>query len=344
MPPFNEHLRSSARKRRGLLEPKESREMKTAKFTNPEKNPAIPRSWLVTQLSAFATSLGRAIITPFSSLIIILIIGIALALPTGMYVLLQNIRAVSGSWNKNVQISLYLKKNISTKETQNLLQKLRSNPDVTQVRYISPDDGLKEFQKNSGFSNLLSEIKQNPLPAVVLIQPKLSAESEAPITQLVETLKTMPEVEIAQLDTDWVKRVYYLINLGEKALFVLFILLGMGVVLIVGNTIRLFTQVHLKEKSLLKSLGEIDNFEHSSFSYIGIWYGLFGSFAAWGIVQFILSLLQNSVQKIAATYGSDFYLQGLDTHDGMILLVIGTSLGLLGSLFAVIKHYITQNQ
>lgn len=295
-------------------------------------------SFFLKHLQSCIIGLGQLFHKPLSSITTIIIIGIALALPFGFYILLQNVRSVSNQWDKGTQITLYLKKNTSTNRTQELLNQLQTNQNIVSVKYISPEDGLKEFQETSGFGNILSEFSENPLPGVILVQPQIALQSEANIAQLVATLEKLPEVDSAKLDENWIKRLYYLIDLSEHLVSALLLLFGIGVVLIISNTVRLSTQVSLKEihNSKFANLDEI--MLHRSQLYTGIWYGIFGSAFACLVIQLVIWWLQNPVHNLAYTYGSDFILQGITFRDCVILLFSGTILGLISSWLAVLRH------
>jgi cell division transport system permease protein len=294
--------------------------------------------YFLRHIHAAVISLDRIIRTPISSLMTICVIGIALAMPAGLNVLLQNVRSLSAGFNKGVQISLYLKKNVATAHIDELVRVIEQNPNVAKVLYISPDEGLKEFQQASGFAGVLDDIKDNPLPAVVVVQPRLKLQSPETITQLQIALRQLPEVEFLQLDMEWVKRLYYFVELGERMVLALFTLFGLGVVLIVWNTIHLSMQSVRQETIILKLVGANNAFIRRPFLYTGLWCGLLGGLPAWYLVNLMLWWLQEPIVHIARSYGSNFYLQNLDIKSGLILLVASMFLGWCGSWLAIARH------
>jgi len=287
-------------------------------------------------LRACLASLGRLTKTPFASLLTIAVIGIALALPATLCVMLQNTQNLTHNWkNNSTQISVYLKTNISQSRTQDLLHQLRTNPEIANVAYISPQRGLKEFSQILGNQKVIDVLHKNPLPGVILVSPILSMHSSLAINQLLDTLKHLPEVDNAQLDLQWLQRLHNIINLAQQSVLALAFLLGIGVLLIIANTIRLTTQNERKEISILQLVGATNSFIRRPFLYAGIWYGLFGGLIAWILVSIILWWLKTPVAKLASSYNSDFYLQSLTVSSTLNLLISGIFLGLIGAWIVI---------
>lgn len=300
------------------------------------------KNWLVTcflhHINAAFLSLDRLICAPISSLLTIAVLAVALSLPVGLEVLLQNAKFLSQNWDRGTQISLYLKMGATDKDAQSLVKQLQSSPSIAAVEYISPQGGLDTLQKSIDVSDILRQLKTNPLPAVIVLTPQASLTSPAAINALLEEVQQLPLVDNTRLDKLWVERLYYLLDLGRHCLLALFVLFGMGVILIVGNTIRLAMQNAHKEITVLKLIGATDAFVRRPFIYTGFYYGVLGSVLAWVIVTGALFWLNAPVRQLALSYASDFTLQGLPFIDIVILLGIGGALGLIGAWLAVGKH------
>lgn len=294
--------------------------------------------YFANHLHAVISSCGRLTRTPLATLMTLIVIGVALALPTGLFVLLQNIKTVSQGLNDSSQISLYLKMDVPANQIQNLMQRLRQQPDITAVKYISPQQGLAEFKLQTDFQNALSQLKENPLPPVVLVQPDSAFASPAPLNQLLQNLKKLPEVDVAQFDMQWIKRLYAIIDLSKRIVYAIGTLLGLGVLFIIGNTIHLTLQKYRREIEVFKLVGATDTFIRRPFLYTGMLYGLLGSLVAWFLVSILLWWLATPVKSLAALYGSHFLLQNLSLSSSLILIAIGIILGLIGAWLAVGKH------
>ena len=296
------------------------------------------RVYLLRHLQVFFYSLGVLSRSPFATLMTTAVIGIALALPSGLHVVLQNAQQLSGGWDGAAQISLFLKRTVPEDEANRLARQIQNLPEVASVNYISRSEALQEFQRLSGFGDALQALKDNPLPSVLVIHPTANASTPAATEKLLQRLQAYPPVDVAQLDMQWVKRLYVIMELVRRGVVVLAALLALAVLLVVGNTIRLAIQNRRDEIVVMKLIGGTDGFIRRPFLYTGFWYGLFGGVIAWLLVSLSLSILRDPVERLTGLYQSQFELSGLDiTTTGML---IGTSilLGLAGSWLAVGRH------
>ncbi len=295
-------------------------------------------AWLSRHLQTLVGSLGRLSQQPLASLLTILVMGIALALPACLNVLVKNAQAASGSWERALDVSVYLKTSVDSDATTRLVDKLRQRSDVKAVQLIRAEDALKEFREHSGFGEALDALSDNPLPNTVVITPTESAASPQQLEILSVELRKLPEVDVVQLDTGWVQRYLAMLDTVRRLVNMVAVLLAIGVVVIVGNTIRLDIQNRRDEIEVTKLVGGSDAFVRRPFLYCGTWYGLGGGLLAWLVVALAVALLGGPVQRIAGLYGSSFSLSGLGFSGGMLLLLSGVVLGWLGSFVAATRH------
>jgi len=287
---------------------------------------------------ALIATLGQLSRRPFSTSMTVAVIGIALALPAGLYVLLNNAERMISGWEGGNQISLFLKTGVNESRAQQLAEALRRQPGIASIDYISRDNALDEFRRLSGFGDALDALNDNPLPSVLVVHLKKDMTDPALIEQLLGKLRNRPEVDIAQLDMQWVKRLFALMAMVQRGVLVLASLLGLAVLLVVGNTIRLAIQSRRDEIVITKLIGATDAFIRRPFLYSGAWYGLGGGILALLLVQFSLYVLQQPVHNLALLYNSSFALYGLDIVTAAVLLGSGALLGLFGSWLAVGRH------
>ncbi len=296
-------------------------------------------SYFLRHIQVFFYSLGQLSRTPASTLMTCMVIGIALALPTGLHTLLKNAQQLSGGWESTAQISVFLNKNIRTSQAQKLKSDIQNWPDVVSVHYISREQALKEFQELSGFGDALKALNTNPLPSVFIVKPKLSSTSDEQATQrLLNKLRNLKQTDKAQLDMQWVRRLYAIMNIVERGVLILGFLLALAVLLVVGNTIRLAIQNRYKEIVVMKLIGGTDAFIRRPFLYTGFWYGLFGGIIAWLLVSFALLSISQPLEKLTMLYQNQFELANISFLTVLILLGISIFLGLAGSWFAVGRH------
>lgn len=289
-------------------------------------------------LLALLQSLGRLAGNPVSSAMTVAVIGIALALPTGLHVVLKNVQAVSAGWENAAQISLFLRKNLRDERVQRLVAELKSMREIAAVTYVSPADALAEFQRMSGFGDALNALQQNPLPAVLIVHPTAEASAPAAVEGLLQRLRAHPDVELAQLDMEWVKRLYAMMEIAKRGVAVLASVLALAVLLIVGNTIRLAIQNRRDEIEVQKLIGATDAFIRRPFLYSGFWHGLLGALIAWLLVNVSLWVLSDPVERLSALYDSRFQLAGLGWEATLYLMFFGILLGLIGAWLAVDRH------
>ncbi len=266
------------------------------------------------------------------------VIGIALALPTGLLLMLANAQQVSSGWDRTTQISLFLEPGLDDAAAEGLAEELRARPEVGAVRTISRAQALEEFRRLSGFGGALDALERNPLPAVVVVQPALAHSRPETVAALAEELGALGQVDIAQADMAWVRRLYALMETGRKAVAVVAALLGLAVLLVVGNTIRLDIENRREEIEVTKLIGGTDAFVRRPFLYAGVWYGLAGGVAAWVLVEASLGVLREPVRRLAGLYESGFALRTLGPEEVLALLAAGAALGLAGSWVAVGRH------
>ena len=296
------------------------------------------RQWIFQHWQACAASFNKMSQTPLATLMTLMVIGIALALPCGLFVLLQNVQQVSNGWQDGAQISLYLKKSSSEAQNRQLSGQLSLRQDIASIDYISPQQGLEDFKQYSGFDDVLAQLDENPLPAMIVIHPSERLNDPRAIENYLQQLKKLPNVDLAKLDMAWVKRLYHILALGRSIAFGLALLLGFGVILIIGNTIRLATQSYQNEIKVTKLVGGTDAFIRRPFLYSGALYGAIGGILAMLLVGLLLSWLDAPVQQLAGAYNSHFALIGLDNESILLLIACGAMLGLFGSWLAVAQH------
>lgn len=283
-------------------------------------------------------SIRRMLQTPFPSLMTWVVIAIALALPAGLLVGLKNAQQLSLGWERSLQVSVYLKSNVGAGAAQQMSERLQKRDDIQAVRYISPDQALNEFKALSGFGEALVYLNTNPLPALIEITPAATREGVTPYARLLKDLQAMPEVDKVQMDMQWVERLLSLLEFGKRLIWVLGSMLGLAVLLVIGNTIRLAIEARRAEILVVKLVGGTNAFVRRPFLYTGSWYGLGGGLLAWLLIHLVLLWLQGPVKSIVAAYGSQFEILGLGLADSLMLILSGTFLGWLGAWIAVSRH------
>jgi cell division transport system permease protein len=297
-----------------------------------------PRTWLLRHAQVAFDSLGRLYRNWVSSLRTAAVIGLALAMPAGMYLLLDNLDRLSGSWDGQASLSVFLKAGVAEETAATLANKVRGWPEVASVTLVTPEEALEEFGQHSGFGDVLGALDENPLPVVLLVTPGPGHSDPAAVGKLQEKFRALPETELAQLDLQWVQRLAAMLDIARRSVVVISALLALAVLLVVGNTIRLEIQNRREEIVVTKLIGATNSFIRRPFLYSGIWYGVLGAGLAWLMVETSFWLLTGPVQHLTGLYQSNFALQTLPLQLLSMLLGSGIALGLLGSWLAVGRH------
>ena len=289
-------------------------------------------------LQALLGSLGRLIRSPLASFLTLLVIALALALPAALKLFVTNAQAATGNFASAVDVSVYLKTDVPLAKAQQLAQAAQQRPDVAAVTLISADKGLEDFRTYSGFGDALAALKENPLPHVLHVRPRAAASSAAGLDSLRRYFAAWPEVDLVQVDSEWVMRFNAILEVLQRLLMIAAVLLGIGVLAIIGNTIRLEIQARRAEIEVTKLVGGSNAFVRRPFLYTGVLYGLGGALLAWGILTLVVLVLRDSVATLARLYGSRYLLEGLTPEDIGVLLGVGLVLGWLGAWIAAARH------
>src|SRR5437879_3821014 len=235
-------------------------------------------------LQALLGSLGRLARSPLSTILTLLVIALALALPTSLRLLVANAQVATGNFANAVDVSVYLKTDVPLAKAQQLAQAAGQRADVAAVTVIPADKGLEDFRTYSGFGEALQALKENPLPHVLHVRPRAEDVSAAALESLRRYLSAWPEVELVQVDSEWVMRFNAILEVLRQLLLIAAALLGLGVLAVIGNTIRLEIQGRRAEIEVTKLVGGSNSFVRRPFLYTGVLYGVGGALLAWGIV------------------------------------------------------------
>jgi cell division transport system permease protein len=295
-------------------------------------------AWFMRHLQTSIGSLGRLAQHKLATTLTILVIGIALALPACLHLLVTNAQIATGNWNRAVDLTVFLKRPTSAEEARRTAERIRQRRDVDEAQLILADEALKEFRRDSGFGDAIDALNENPLPHTIIVRPARNYTNTANLQSLAADVRALPSVEVVQLDTAWVNRLNAILEAFQRGLILAAVVLGLGVMVIVGNTIRLDIQNRRDEIEVTKLVGGSDAFVRRPFLYNGVWYGLGGALTAWVITLVALAVLREPIGKLAGLYGSSFELGALGPEASGILLVGGIALGWLGSYIAATRH------
>jgi cell division transport system permease protein len=262
-----------------------------------------------------------------------LVIGVALSLPAGGYALLESLRGVAGRFALDMQLSVFLRPDAKRADAEALGKALRADRRIARVRFVPREEALKELASVQGLPELIAALGHNPLPdAFVLTSDGDSLET------LAADVGKLPGVAYVQADAAWARRLAALAGIGRLALWLLSALLGIGLVAVTFNTIRLQIVTQREEIEVSKLIGATDGFVRRPFYYLGLLQGLAGSLVALAIVSGGLALLNREVRVLAESYGSAFRFSNLSPADALAVMLFAGLLGWLGAHLSVNRH------
>ena len=279
--------------------------------------------------------------TPFSTLMTIFVLGLALSLPSVFHVLYKNAERVASQWDGASEISLFLNKDITEPNVQVLINKLALYTDIDSVTYISSHQALKEFKEMSSFSTALDHLEENPLPAVLVVVPVKEAMTSAGSKLLVAKLQREKGIDLVRVDLDWIEKLQAIFTLLVDIVIAIAALLLISVLLIVSNTIRLNILNHRDEIEVLKLVGATNSFIQRPYLYAGAWYGLLGGIIAWLLTLGMVTWLQSGLMSLMGLYQLQFEVSLLNLEEVAILLMLATALGFIASYISV-KQYLVK--
>ena len=294
--------------------------------------------WVTRHAQTLVGTLGRLTRQPGGTAMTVAVIGIALALPAGLQLLVANVRALSGQWDDSVELSVYLEPGTSLDRARTVAREVGEMDGVSEVEFVSAEDSLARFRESSGLGATLDALGENPLPHLVAVRPGPEHSSPEALDALAQALRELPEADLVQADTEWVRRLYAMLDVVRRIVLLAAVMLSVGVVVIVGNTIRLDIQNRRDEIEVTKLIGATDAFIRRPFLYLGFWYGLAGGLLALLLVEAGLVVLSGPVGRLAGLYGSTFRPAGPGLGGGLLLVAGGAALGWLGAWASASRH------
>jgi cell division transport system permease protein len=311
--------------------------MARAKGTGTSARPPLLERWAQHHARVLFDSVGRMWRNPIGTLLTAAVIGITLALPTGLHVLMTNLAAVSYSWEGTLQASVFLKDSVSESDGRALASEIGARPGVRETRYVSRQQSLEEFRSLSGFGEALDLLPDNPLPAVIVVFPEPSLGAEQ-AEQLLTRLRDEAAAEQVTLDQQWLQRLYALLDLFQRVVLMIAGVLAAAVIVIVGNTIRLDIEARREEIMVMKLVGASRAFIRRPFLYTGFWYGLTGALLALVLVGVAMLAISGPTAQLSTLYDGGYQVLGPGTGAILAVLAAGVGLGWAGALWTVSRH------
>lgn len=274
---------------------------------------------------------------PIASALTMLAIAVSFVLPAMLWLAMSSVNALDGRLDDGSQMTLYMKPGTDNGVVERTAAQVRQTDGVVKVSVITADEGLKEFQQTLGLSLSSGQLKDNPLPAALIVSPL--QRDTADVQALSDKLKAFPGVDEVRMDLAWLQRLKAVKGLGNRLVMALGILFGFGVILIVGNTVRLSVESRRHEIEVITLLGATQGFVRRPFLYTGAWYGAGGGLLALLLLTIGRGWLSAPIRALAESYGSQYTLPGPGFSGSLLLFTCSILLGLLGAWVAVSHHW-----
>jgi len=298
-------------------------------------------SWFEHHQLVAVETLEKMLFAPASSLLTWLVVAVALTLPGVLYMAVDNLQQLTGHIQSSGQMTVFLNHQAEENDIDRLKLELAATDFIQQVVYVSPEQALEEFKANSGLESgiedAIAQLGENPLPAVLLVEPDLTTQQQR-LFAWQQNLELNSLVDSVQADLAWVARLQSILQLASQVAYVLSILLALAIVLIIGNTIRLAIAAREDEIRVVKLVGGTEAFVRRPFLYTGLWFGLGGAILACILLFAIWLILKAPVAQLAELYGAQFALQAFGLVPALLMIAAASLLGLLGAWWSVQRH------
>jgi len=292
--------------------------------------------WLRHHVQSGAASLRRLGRAPLALALNVVAVGIALALPLGGYMILENLGALAEHASAEPQLSVFFANDADKAEIGRVEAELKRAPGVRAMHFVPRDEALRAMQESEGIGDIVATLKANPLPDafVVDLVPGETGAAE----RLAESLRQLPKVARVQFDAAWARRVNGLLRLGRLAVGLLGALLAIGLVAVTFNAVRMQILTRRDEIELAGLVGATHAYIRRPFLYQGAALGLLGGVAAVAIILGMAALLDREVTSVAEAYGSAFRLRLLPLRDWAAMLSFSAVIGWAGAYASVSRY------
>lgn len=261
-------------------------------------------------------------------------VGIALALPAGLWILQVNMDEMSAGWQGRPGLSVYFETNAAQDDIDVAVQQLQSQQAIEQIEVTSAEEALAEFKNYSGLGDALDLLGENPLPSSLTARFSQNMQPGA-LDELIQNTANLAGVAEVVVEKTWLERLNDLSAVVSRLGVVLAALFGVGAVLVTASSVRLAIESRLDELRVLKMVGATQGQIRRPFLYFGAIYGFGGGVIAAMLIAITLVIVEPPLQSLLGSYQQELQLAGFDPMFLLIILGVGSALGVMGALLAV---------
>ena len=285
--------------------------------------------WLRAHGTAIGHTLRQFLRRPVTTILSVAVITIGLLFPVAGYIAVSNVRAIVDRAGTDPQITVFLAPDAAAADRSEIERRLRRDPRIQEFRFVGKDAALADLQARTGSGDLLAGLSGNPLPDTFLVTPKVRTSAEQ--TAMAEAIRNWPKVGDVDMDATWTDRLRLLASTAEWTVAGMAVVLGLAMLAISFNTIRLQVLTRSEESAVLALFGATRAYIRRPFLYFGALQGVAAAVFAWAIAALAVLWLEPRVTLLLEAYGLAGKLGALGIHDGMVVIATSGLVGLLGA-------------
>lgn len=294
------------------------------------------KTWLTQHLETLAGTVVRMLRAPLGTLFNVAVIGIALALPLGLYVVLDNAREQAGRLPARPEMSVFLALDAATADAKRVETSLRKAAGVTEVKFVSRSEALAAMRRSPELAPLLDGLPENPLPDAFVV--RLADAPPERLEALREEVAKWPKVDTVQVDSAWARRLEAILRAARLGTALLAGLLAFALLTVTFNTIRLQILTRREEIEVSRLIGATNAFIRRPFLYFGTLQGLLGGAMALGIVAGGAALLAAPLQEVGRLYATELSMHLPGPGDAIAVVGFAGMLGWIGAWLSSSRH------
>ena len=302
------------------------------------KSKALKGGWQEQWRYALRGTLSDMWRQPLATLLTVMVIAISLTLPSVCYMVWKNVSQAATQWYPAPQLTVYLSKTLDDTAAENVVAQLKQVEGVDNVNYLTREEALNEFRNWSGFGGAMDMLEQNPLPAVVIITPKLNFQNSDTMQSLRDRVTKVQGVDEVRMDDSWFARLAALTGLVGQIASMIGVLMIVAVFLVIGNSVRLSIFARRDTINVQKLIGATDGFILRPFLYGGALLGFSGAVLSLLLSEVLVLRLQSVVANVATVFGTTFSLEGFSWDEALLLLLIAAIIGWVAAWLATVQH------
>jgi cell division transport system permease protein len=259
-----------------------------------------------------------------STVITVFTVSFFLFLLAIVAILSLNMNRLVNLLNANRDMQVFLSNTISSVEKDDLRAAILGMDGVLAVDYISKDEAAAEFEREFG-SDIFAALEENPLPASFIIKLDENSERKGNLNDFAKQLEKMPQIDEVVMTQGALQVLVKFSNISQVVMYVLFMLVFLGSLFMISNTIRLIIFARRKIIATMKLVGATDAFIRRPFLFEGVAQGFIGGSITVVAIYVLVKILVLQWPGLLVV-PHELYL---------IVLLAGMFFGFIGSLFAI---------